>query len=166
MEHLWAPWRVEYFQRKKPIGCIFCNASSQKDSEGEPRTDEEIHVVTRERSCFVILNRYPYSCGHLMIAPYRHTGELEDLTDDELKDMMVLARRCKQWLAKAFRAEGFNIGLNLGTASGAGIAEHIHLHIVPRWNGDTNFMTVVNDLRVVPEGLDAAYKKILEQLHA
>ena len=164
MQYLWAPWRAEYFLNKKPEHCIFCQHSSQKDMAGNPANDETIHVLCRDRACFVILNAFPYSGGHLMVAPYRHTGELDDLTEDELKALMLMARRCKQLLLRAFKPDGFNIGFNLGTVAGAGVTEHLHLHVVPRWNGDTNFMTVLSDTRVISEGLKQTYEKLLREL--
>jgi ATP adenylyltransferase len=164
MEQIWAPWRAEYFKIEKPTHCIFCAKSSQKDDLGKSSSDEANYVLLRERTCFVLLNAYPYTGGHLMVAPYRHTGELNDLTDDELKDIMRIGRRCKNLLQKALRPDGFNIGMNLGTAAGAGIAEHLHLHIVPRWNGDTNFMTVLSDNRIISEGLKATFDKLMSYI--
>jgi ATP adenylyltransferase len=164
MHNIWAPWRAEYFLNEKPKECIFCHKSSQKDLAGNPASDEANHVLIRDRTCFALLNTYPYTGGHLMVAPYKHTGELNELTEDELKDMLLLARRCKDYLQAAIKPDGFNIGFNLGTAAGAGIAEHLHLHVVPRWNGDTNFMTTLSDVRVVSEGLKQTYDKLMEQI--
>jgi ATP adenylyltransferase len=162
MDHIWAPWRAEYFQIEKPKHCIFCSAASQQDGKGESSNDEKNYVLVRDRTCFAILNAYPYTGGHLMVAPYRHTGELDDLTEDEMKDLLVLGRRCKNALIKAFKPEAFNIGFNIGTPAGAGIPGHLHLHVVPRWNGDTNFMTVLSDTRVVSEGLQQTYEKLVK----
>jgi ATP adenylyltransferase len=164
MRQLWAPWRAEYFTHEKPKGCFFCLNSSQRNSQGEPASDDVNHLLIRDRNCFVMLNAFPYSGGHLMVAPYRHTGELNDLTEDELKELMVVARRCKNLLSKALKPDGFNVGFNLGTSAGAGVPDHLHLHIVPRWNGDTNFMTVLSDDRVVSEGLKQTYQKLKEHL--
>jgi len=164
MENIWAPWRAEYFLNEKPKGCVFCLMSLQRDSGGKPSSDPANYVLVRDRTCFAALNAFPYSGGHLMVGPYRHTGELDDLTEDEMKDMLILARRCKRALGRAFKPDGYNIGFNLGTSAGAGIADHLHLHVVPRWNGDTNFMTVLADTRVVPEGLTKTYAKLMEQL--
>jgi len=164
MQNIWAPWRAEYFLNEKPRECVFCLMSSQRGLNGEPATDRANYVLVRERTCFAVLNAFPYSGGHLMVGPYRHTGELDDLTEDEMKDMLVLARRCKRALGRAFKPHGYNIGLNLGTAAGAGITNHLHLHVVPRWDGDTNFMTVLADARVVPEGLLRTYDKLMEHL--
>lgn len=164
MEHLWAPWRAEYFTHKKPAGCIFCFAASQKDNQGNPSDDASTFLLLRDRTCFAMLNAYPYNTAHLMVAPYRHTGNLDDLTEDEMRDMMILARRCRQIIERAYRPHGFNLGLNLGAAAGAGITEHLHLHVVPRWNGDTNFMTVINDSRVVALGLKHVFEKLKQAI--
>lgn len=164
MQHLWAPWRAEYILNKKTGHCIFCDKSSQRDASGNLESDAATYVLCRGRTCFAILNAYPYSGGHLMVAPYRHTGELDDLTEDELKDLMITARRCKQLLSRAFKPDGFNVGFNLGTVAGAGISDHLHLHVVPRWNGDTNFMTVLSDTRVISEGLQQTYERLLQEL--
>ncbi len=164
MHRIWAPWRAEYFLNEKPGECIFCLMSSQRDAGGQPSSDKANYVLVRDRTCFAVLNAFPYSGGHLMVGPYRPTGELDDLTEDELKDLLVLARRCKRAMGRAFNADGYNIGINLGAASGAGIPGHIHLHVVPRWNGDTNFMTVLSDTRVISEGLAQTYEKLMEHL--
>lgn len=167
MQSIWAPWRAEYiYQTRKPAGCIFCLLSSQRDAAGNPSDDQRNHVLLRDRTCFALLNAYPYTGGHLMVAPYRHTGEMDELSEDELRDLFVLLRRCRNILRKAFQPDGFNLGMNLGRVAGAGIADHLHLHLVPRWNGDCNFMTVVGDLRVVSEGLDQTYRKLLEVIQA
>lgn len=166
MQNLWAPWRAEYFLNEKPKECIFCAASAQKNPQGDPSTDAQNYVLIRDRTCFCILNAFPYSGGHLMVSPYRHTGELNDLTDDELKDLFLLMRRCKNILQKAFHPDGFNVGFNLGTAGGAGFADHLHLHIVPRWSGDANFMAVLSDTRVVNEGLKQTYDKLMQHVNS
>ena len=150
MEHLWAPWRIQYLTRPKETGCFLCRNPQATD-------DAKNHILFRERTCFALLNAYPYNAGHLLVAPYKHTGELDDLTEAEVADLMLLARRCRQALVKAFQPDGCNIGLNLGTAAGAGVADHLHFHIVPRWSGDSNFMTTVADIRVVPQALDEMY---------
>lgn len=133
--------------------CIFC----AKPRAGD---DEANLVLLRDRSCFALMNLFPYNAGHLMVAPYQHTAELHDLTEQELADLMLLTRRCKQLLDAVLRPEGFNIGLNLGRAAGAGIEEHLHLHIVPRWNGDTNFMPVLGETRVIPDALQPMYRRL------
>lgn len=121
-------------------------------------------MLVRDRTCFALLNTYPYNPGHMMIAPYKHTGELDDLGEQELADVMALTRRCKQILARAFRPDGFNIGLNLGKPAGAGVLDHLHMHVVPRWNGDTNYIPVLADTRVVPQALDELYATLLKHV--
>src|ERR1051326_1907556 len=145
MERLWAPWRMKYLVAEKTSnGCIFCTKSQEAN-------DATNYIVLRDRTCFALLNLYPYSNGHMMVAPYKHCPDLDDLTDAELGDLMVLVRHCKQALQASMNPDGFNIGVNLGQFAGAGIPDHLHIHIVPRWGGDNNFMTVVNDTRVIPD---------------
>jgi ATP adenylyltransferase len=135
-------------------GCIFCAAGGAGESPDDPL------VVARGRVAFVILNRYPYNNGHLMVVPRRHVATLADTTTEERAELMDLARRAEMALAEAYQAEGVNVGINLGRAAGAGIAEHLHVHVVPRWSGDTNFMTAVGETRVLPEALDATAKRL------
>lgn len=144
---LWAPWRIEYITRPKEGECIFCAAAAGDDAGGL--------VVERGARCFTLLNSYPYASGHVMIAPYRHLAGLEDLDDPELLGLMRLARRAMQGLREVMSPDGFNVGLNLGAVAGAGVADHLHLHVVPRWQGDTNFMPVLADTRVLPQALNA-----------
>jgi ATP adenylyltransferase len=144
MERLYAPWRAEYLTAREPAGCVFCAAM---EKSGEPGS----LVVTVAALNFVVMNLYPYTSGHLMVAPRRHVGSLAQATPEELAEMMELARRLEQVLQEAYRPEGVNLGMNLGKAAGAGIRDHIHLHLVPRWTGDANFMTVVGETRVIPE---------------
>jgi ATP adenylyltransferase len=151
MEHLWAPWRIRYILGEKEEGCFFCHKSQEAD-------DAKNHILIRDRTCFALFNVYPYNAGHLMVAPYKHTGELDDLSTQELTELMVLTRRCKQVLARAIKPHGFNIGLNLGRPAGAGVLDHLHIHIVPRWEGDTNFMPVLADTHVLPQALDELYQ--------
>jgi ATP adenylyltransferase len=153
MEHLWAPWRIKYILGKKEAGCFLCSNPQESD-------DAKNHILIRDRTCFALLNAYPYNPGHLMVAPYKHTGDLDNLAEQELADLMSLTRRCKQLLARAIKPEGFNIGMNLGRVAGAGVEDHLHIHIVPRWNGDTNFMPVVGDVRVLPQALDEVYETL------
>jgi ATP adenylyltransferase len=157
MDLVWAPWRIRYILGEKEPGCFFCRKSQQAD-------DAKNHVLLRQRSCFALLNSYPYNPGHLMAAPYKHTGELDELAGSELAELMELTRRCKQLLQKALKPDGFNIGLNLGRPAGAGVLDHLHIHIVPRWDGDTNFMPVLADTRVLPQALDDVYEKLLDAL--
>ena len=146
MEHLWAPWRVEYIRGEKPNGCVLCE---------NPKAREEYEnlVLYKGKLNFVIMNKYPYNPGHLMVAPFRHIDTPEDFTDAELDEHYQLARRCLAVLREVFNPHGFNLGMNLGKVAGAGITEHCHTHIVPRWEGDTNFMPVLGDTRVVPVAL-------------
>ncbi len=146
MEYLWAPWRMEYIVSPKPSGCIFCEKPRQD-------CDRENLILYRGQSCFVILNFYPYNNGHLMVVPYRHLAKLEELSETEQHEMMALLSRCTAILNKALKPDGMNIGMNLGKTAGAGIDDHLHFHIVPRWNGDTNFMPVTGHTKVLPQGL-------------
>ena len=150
MDRLWSPWRLEYITRTgreegRDAGCIFC-------PESQPPENASL-VVFEGRACYVLLNLYPYNNGHLMVVPRRHVGSLAALTPDEMIEVGVLAQRCELALGEAYRPQGFNIGINLGKSGGAGVLDHVHLHVVPRWSGDTNFMTVVGDMRVLPETL-------------
>ncbi len=155
MEALHAPWRIEYILGpKKPPdgGSIFTRIAQSSD-------DEANYVIARGRSCFAMLNAYPYSGGHLMIVPYREVPDFDALLDEELLELMKLTRRCQRALAKTMQPHGFNIGVNLGRVAGAGIEEHLHIHVVPRWAGDCNFMPVIANTGVVPEALkDTAAK--------
>ena len=153
MEHMWAPWRMEFILNEKTSDCILC----QKPGED---ADECNLILHRGRLNFVILNKFPYNPGHLMVAPYRHIATLEDMTDEELMDHFSIVRRCTKALRSVLYPAGFNIGINLGKIAGAGISDHAHTHIVPRWSGDTNFMPVLADARVLPEGLASTYAKL------
>jgi ATP adenylyltransferase len=148
MESLHAPWRIEYILAPKPKldESLFARIAQSDD-------DDANLVVARDRTCYAVLNRYPYNGGHLMIVPYKQTPDLNGLTDEELADLWKLARRCVNALAGLMKPDGFNIGINLGQAAGAGILEHLHIHVVPRWNGDTNFMPVIGNTSVVPQAL-------------
>ena len=148
MEPLHAPWRIDYILAPKPRldPSLFSRIARSND-------DEANYVIARDRSCFALLNRYPYTGGHLMVVPYKQTPDLDGLTDQELADLMKLTRRCQAALARVMKPDGFNIGLNLGKCAGAGILEHLHIHVVPRWNGDTNFMPVLAATSVVPQAL-------------
>jgi ATP adenylyltransferase len=148
---LWAPWRMEYVLGPKPKGaCIFCVDPAAAEDELAAR----LIVATTERAV-VMMNRYPFAAGHLMVIPRRHASFLEELEADESRDLFDLVRESCTRLRRAVRCEGLNVGINLGAAAGAGIAEHLHVHVVPRWSGDTNFMPVIADTRVVPQALDA-----------
>ncbi len=143
---LWAPWRMEYIRGEKESGCIFCNRIPQNN-------DRENLIVTRGKSCFVIMNRYPYNNGHLMIVPNRHVGVLENLTPEENAEMMQLLQKSARALNEAMQPHGFNVGMNVGKVAGAGIDDHLHFHIVPRWSADTNFMPILGHTKVVSEAL-------------
>jgi ATP adenylyltransferase len=150
MESLHAPWRIQYILAPKPPpseGSLFTRIA-------QSNADEANHVVVRTRTCFALLNTYPYTGGHLLVVPYKQTAELSDLTDEELCDLMRLTRRCQHVLTKLMKPDGFNVGMNLGRVAGAGIVEHLHIHIVPRWLGDTNFMPVLANTTVLPEALN------------
>ena len=153
MEKIWAPWRIEYIQMEKPEGCILCDKPKQKD-------DVANYILYRGEKNFVILNSYPYNPGHLMIAPYRHVANLDELTDEERREHFEIVSRSIKIVRQVFNPRGFNIGINIGKVAGAGIEDHVHTHIVPRWQGDTNFMPVIADLRVVPEALAETYEKL------
>lgn len=154
MERIWAPWRMTYISNADhETGCIFCRA-------GEAADDRERLVLVRNESSLIMLNRYPYTCGHMMVAPLRHTTDMKDLNDHELLDLMHAVRRSCVLLREVASPDGFNIGINIGKAAGAGVEEHLHIHVVPRWNGDTNVMSVVGDVRVIPEGLMESYDRL------
>ena len=154
MDHLWSPWRYQYVQKEKTgDGCVFCRAAASE-------LDQENLVVHRARNNFVMLNLYPYSTGHLMVVPYQHVDNLQDATRETLEEMILLVRDAQRHLGTVYRAPGFNLGMNLGESAGAGIAEHIHMHVLPRWPGDTNFMTTVAETRVLPEDLPVTWRKL------
>ena len=157
MEQIWAPWRIEYIRQAEKGGCFLC----EKPKENK---DESNFILFRGESNFIILNSFPYNTGHLMVVPYRHIGHLDGLTDKEAKEHFELVKRSLTLLNQVMRPAGFNIGMNLGKVSGAGVDDHIHTHIVPRWQGDTNFMPVISNTRVVPEALAATYKKLKDCL--
>jgi ATP adenylyltransferase len=153
MENIWAPWRIDYILGPKPDECILClPEDSQKD--------EQRLILCRAEHCFVIMNRFPYTNGHLMVAPYRHLANLVDLTPAEGHEIMDFVQHCTRIIKEVFRPDGVNIGMNIGEAAGAGIEEHIHFHVVPRWNGDCSFMAVLGDTTVIPEYLGSAYKRL------
>ncbi|MFO8101144.1 MAG: HIT domain-containing protein [Dehalococcoidia bacterium] len=157
MEHLWAPWRIEYILSEKDTECIFC----KKPAEDK---DRENLILYRAGKNVVMLNKYPYNPGHLMVAPYKHVAKLDELDNEDLLEHVQLISRCVEMLKEVMNPEGFNIGINLGKVAGAGIEEHIHTHVVPRWNGDTNFMPVMSDTRTISEALDATYERLAGRL--
>ncbi|NJE55129.1 HIT domain-containing protein [Thermococcus sp. 21S9] len=153
MKVLWAPWRIEYIRSPKHDGCIFCDFPKEN-------RDRERLILYRGEKAFVIMNNYPYNPGHVMVAPYRHVANWEELTDEELLEIMKLTQLMIRAIKRAMNPDGFNLGVNLGRVAGAGIDSHVHLHIVPRWNGDTNFMPVIADTKVIPESLEEAYDEL------
>ena len=156
MERLWAPWRLEYVQNAdEQEGCIFCNAAASDDDEGQL-------VVHRGERAFVLLNKFPYSSGHLLVAPYRHGLNFGDLDEAEILEVHRLGSKGIEALAASYGPEGFNLGWNVGRIAGAGIPDHGHLHVVPRWAGDTNFMPVLGDVKVIPEHLTATRAKLAD----
>ncbi len=150
MKRLWAPWRMEYILGKKKKDCVFC-------TEPEEDKDRKNYILYREKRCYVIMNIFPYNNGHLMVIPYRHVEDLESLPDSTLGEMMAVTKQCCAVMRRAMGPHGFNIGVNVGDAAGAGIKEHLHIHIVPRWRGDTNFMAVMDEVRVMPQHLRETY---------
>jgi ATP adenylyltransferase len=158
MDYLWTPWRYRYIASvKKSDLCVFCEAVASND-------DRDTLILLRGDKNFVILNRYPYTSGHVMVVPYAHVADLAAADAEALAEMMRLAQRLQTALQKTYRPEGFNIGMNLGRAAGAGILGHLHLHVLPRWAGDANFMTVVGETRIEPEELGTTYDRLLAAL--
>jgi ATP adenylyltransferase len=157
-QRLWAPWRLEYITGEKSDECIFC---------AKPALDDEAAlIVRRSERCFVMLNAFPYTSGHVMIAPYEHTADLTGLDDSTSLELMSLTKESVRAIERAYGPDGFNVGANLGTVAGAGVADHVHLHVVPRWEGDTNFMPVLGDVRVLPESLDDTRRRLEEAFAA
>jgi ATP adenylyltransferase len=154
MEYLWTPWRYAYISTAdKSVGCIFCDAINAND-------DHATRIVHRGTHCFVILNTFPYTNGHVMIVPYAHLDELRKLPSDSAAEMMALSQRVEGILREIYRPDGINLGMNLGKAAGAGVAGHLHMHVLPRWVADANFMTVVGETRVLPETLETTWEKL------
>jgi len=155
LKYLWSPWRMEYIRFfEKGSGCVFCEALTLSDSF-------ENLIVHRGKYAFVILNRFPYTSGHLMVLPYVHCSFLHELDTDIRKEIIELTNKAILVLSQIYKPEGFNIGMNIGEAAGAGIEEHLHMHVVPRWSGDTNYMTSLGSTRVLPEALDETYRRIV-----
>ncbi len=153
---LWSPWRIDYILSKKEEGCIFCIKPTED-------RDKDNLILKKGSKSFVVMNKYPYNCGHLMVVPYRHIHAFEDLDDDELAEINLLIKLSITSIKKSMNPDGFNIGINLGKTAGAGIEEHIHYHIIPRWNGDINFMTAINNIRIIPQNLSDTYQLLYEQ---
>jgi ATP adenylyltransferase len=160
MDHLWTPWRYQYMKDAasgKQPDCIFCDAAARKD-------DANTLIVSRGSKTFVILNRYPYTSAHIMIVPYAHVGELSGCEPEALDEMMRTAQRIEKVYREDYHPDGMNLGMNLGRAAGAGVARHIHMHVLPRWFGDANFMTVAGETRVHPEELKTSYERLRKAL--
>lgn len=159
MKHLWAPWRMKYIEKHGKVDeCVFCVAKSKTDSA-------ENLIAFRGKNAYVILNRYPYTSGHLMVIPFDHRSNLEELNAETRGEMMELASLCTTILRKVYKTESFNMGINIGEAAGAGVLGHVHIHIVPRWAGDTNFMSTLGETRVLPESLEDTYQRVCEALN-
>jgi ATP adenylyltransferase len=155
MDHLWSPWRYNYVSKASASDpCIFCEKASQ-------HRDAENYVIYRASRNFLLLNLYPYTTGHLMIAPYEHVATLGDVADETLAEMMSLTQLAERHLRAVYRPHGLNIGMNVGECAGAGVAGHVHMHVLPRWPGDSSFITTIGETRVLPETIDATYQKLL-----
>jgi ATP adenylyltransferase len=156
VDHLWNPWRYQYLQQAgKPSECIFCEKAAESD-------DERNLIVHRATHNFVILNLYPYTSGHMMVVPYLHVAWMEGAPDEVLQEMILLAKEGQRHLAELYHPNGYNIGMNLGEAAGAGIAQHMHMHVLPRWVGDASFVSVIGETRVIPEELPVTWKRLSE----
>lgn len=154
-DFLYSPWRLDYIQQEKPGDCIFCHARDSGDDAGDL-------IVHRSQHCFVMLNRYPYNNGHILIVPNEHQASLNDLPEVVLADLARLTRLSEKVLYEVYRCDGINAGLNLGRSAGAGIEGHLHVHMVPRWSGDSNFMSIVSGIRVIPEAFNLARQRLRE----
>ena len=156
MNHLWSPWRMKYIENsEQEEGCVFCNAQAKEDSEANL-------IAFRGQRAFVILNLYPYTSGHVMVIPFEHVATFEELPSATRAEMIELTSRCMSVLRKTYNPQGFNMGANIGKAAGAGVPGHVHIHIVPRWGGDTNFMSALGETRVLPESIEDTYKRVRE----
>ena len=157
MERLWSPWRMQYIQQAssgvEPEGCLFCTVAAAGD-------DEASMILARGEHAFVLMNAFPYNPGHVMVALFRHVGDMEELTADEIRDAGVLQQAVVRALREEMSPHGYNVGMNLGRVAGAGIPDHLHWHVVPRWNGDTNFATVLGETRVLPESIEDTFRKL------
>jgi ATP adenylyltransferase len=160
MDHLWTPWRYAYVSGAAKIsGCIFCDLPKEGD-------DTRVHIVSRAKYCYIILNTYPYTNGHVMIVPFEHVDELHKLNKPAAQEMTELAQRMEAVLRQLYSPDGINLGMNIGKAAGAGVAGHIHMHVLPRWVADANFVSVVGETRILPESLDMTYQRIRGALEA
>jgi ATP adenylyltransferase len=155
MDHLWTPWRFHYISTSgKVASCVFCDLL-------QLQPDKRNLVLARHEHCYVVLNRFPYTSGHLLVVAHRHIAQLADARPEELREMILLAQHCESALQEVYRCNGFNIGFNIGRSAGAGVAGHLHLHVVPRWQGDANFVSVIGQTRVIPEDLENTYDKLI-----
>ena len=160
MDYLWSPWRYQYVTAARPqSACIFCEYAASNN-------DQENLVVYRGRLNFILLNRFPYTSGHVMIAPYEHVDTLERASKETAEELILLTRECERHLRAIYRPSGLNLGMNLGESAGAGIAGHIHMHVLPRWSGDTSFITTVSETRVLPEDLAETWRKLKQEFGA
>ena len=157
MKRIWAPWRMKYILSSQKKGCFICDICRANNNR-------QNLILKRGKSNFLLLNRYPYNNGHLLVAPYKHVDALESLAADEMTEMMEIASMACKALRKSLHPDGFNIGLNIGAAAGAGLKDHIHLHIVPRWEGDTNFMPVLGEVKIIPQPLGKLWKQLRDAL--
>jgi ATP adenylyltransferase len=162
-EILWAPWRLTYIERPAAGGANTGDIFVDLPAQGK---DRENLILYRGEVVFVIMNAYPYTNGHLLVAPYRQVADIAEMNDAELLGVNQMLANCVRWIRKAYRPDGFNIGVNLGEAAGAGIPQHIHWHILPRWSGDTNFMTTIGDIRVIPQSLSDSYDRLMAAIEA
>ncbi len=153
MKLIWAPWRIQYIEMEKPQGCILCDKPKENN-------DVQNYLLYRGKKNFVILNSFPYNPGHLMVAPYEHIANLEDLAEEVFYEHWRMVNLCVKIIREAYKPGGFNIGINMGRVAGAGVEKHIHTHIVPRWSGDTSFMQVTADVKVIPQALAETYEKL------
>ena len=160
MDYLWTPWRYSYIvSGDKATSCIFCDTVNAGD-------DRKAHIVLRARRCFVILNTFPYTTGHVMVVPYEHRDTLSSLDADTTQELMSLTQRMEGILRKVYHPEGINLGMNIGKAAGAGVAGHVHMHVLPRWTADSNFMTTIAETRILPEDLDTTFTRLQAALSA
>lgn len=160
MKRIWAPWRMKYILDSRKKGCFLCDICRN------PRHDRQNLVLRRGKTGFLLLNRYPYNNGHLMVAPFRHTSSLENLGSAEMAEMMEMAALACKIIRKAMKPDGFNIGFNIGAAAGAGLKDHVHMHIVPRWEGDTNFLPVLGEVKIIPQSLGELRRRLVETLNS
>jgi len=158
MDYLWTPWRYAFVTSEKVSGCIFCDLLQG--------ADDEAHIVHRGRHCFIVLNAYPYTPGHVMIVPFAHLDELEKLPIATAHEMMDLSQRMERVLRQVYRPDGVNLGMNIGKAAGAGVVGHVHMHVLPRWVADANFLTVVGETRILPETLEMTYQRVKAALES